>query len=105
MRRELPVSAATDLERRKQALRAERSTRPLGAEESRRQEDARWALEDPEVQARHRGEFVVPYRREVVAHGTDAAVVLAEAARSTGRRVEELPLVGVIDPLLDVPCR
>jgi hypothetical protein len=49
------------------------------------------------------GEFVVPYCREIIAHGTDAAAVLAEAARITGRRVEELPLVGVIDPLLDVP--
>jgi hypothetical protein len=57
------------------------------------------------VLARYRGEFVVPYRREVVAHGADAVVVLAEAARITGRRVEELPLVGVIDPLLDVPRR
>jgi hypothetical protein len=104
MQPELPT-AASDLERRKQALRAGRSTRPLGAEESRRQEDARWALEAPEVLALYRGEFVVPYRREVVAHGTDAAVVLAEAARMTGRGIEDLPLVGVIDPLLDVPHR
>jgi hypothetical protein len=99
------LSTAADLERRKQALRAGRSTRPLGAEESPRQEDARWALEAPEVLARYRGEFVVPYRREVVAHGTDAVAVLAEAARITGRQVEELPLVGVIDPLLDMPGR
>jgi hypothetical protein len=55
------------------------------------------------VLAVYRGEFVVPYRWEVVAHGTDAAVILAEAARITGRRVEDLPLVGVIDPLLDLP--
>jgi hypothetical protein len=100
-----PELATTDLERRKQALRARRSTRSLGAEESRRQDDARWALEAPEVLALYRGEFVVPYRREIVAHGTHAAVVLAEAAWITGRQVEELPLVGVIDPLLDVPRR
>jgi hypothetical protein len=94
---------ATDLERTKEALRAQRCTRALSAEESLRQDDARWAMEAPEVQTRYVGEFVVPYRREVVAHGTAAAAVLAEAARVTGRRAEELALVGVIDPLLDVP--
>ena len=97
------TSPAADLERRKEALRAQRSTRPLSAEEALRQDDARWAMEAPEVLARYVGEFVVPHRREVVAHGTDAAAVLAEAARITGRRADELPLVGVIDPLLDVP--
>jgi hypothetical protein len=55
------------------------------------------------VLALYLGEFVVPYRREIVAHGTDAALVLAEAARITGRRVEDLPLVGVSDPLVDIP--
>lgn len=103
MSHESRTSPAIDLERTKEALRARRSTRPLSAEESLRQDDARWAMEAPEVLARYSGEFVVPYRREVVAHGTDAAAVLAEAARVTGRRAEELPLVGVIDPLLDVP--
>ena len=44
-----------------------------------------------------------PIERKIVAHGTDAAVVLAEAAQITGRPAEELPLVGVIDPLLDMP--
>ena len=100
---ESPTSPATDLERRKDALRARRCTRPLSAEESLRQDDVRWAMEAPEVMARYVGEVVVPYRREVVAHGTDAAAVLAEAVRITGRRAEELPLVGMMDPLLDVP--
>ena len=100
---EARTSPAADLERRKEALRAQRTTRPLSAEESLRHDDARWAMEAPEVLARYVGEFVVPYRREVVAHGTDAAVVLADAARVTGRRAEELPLVGVIGPLLDIP--
>ena len=94
---------AAYLEQRKQALRAQFAVRPLPPAESQRQEDVRWAQHDPEVQARHRGEFVVPYRRQVVAHGTDAAVVLAQAARRTGRKAEELPLVGVIDPLWDMP--
>src|SRR5690349_17848139 len=88
-----PQLPATDLKQRKEALRAQRATRPLGAEECRRQDDAHWALEAPEVLSLYVGEFGVPYRREIVAHGTDAAAVLAEAARITGRRVEELPLV------------
>jgi hypothetical protein len=102
MQPKLPQGAA-DLEQRKQALRAQFSTRPLRAEEVQRQEDARWARQDPEVLAQYLGEFVVPYQREIVAHGMDAAAVLAEAARTTGRQAEELPLVGVIDPLLDIP--
>jgi hypothetical protein len=94
---------AAYLEQRKQALRAQFAVRPLAPAESQRQEDIRWAQHDPEVQARYRGEFIVPYRGQVVAHGTDAAIVLAEAAQRTGRRAEELPLVGVTDPLLDIP--
>ena len=75
----------------------------LEPKEFQRLEDARWARQDPDVLARYLGEFVVPYERKIVAHGTDAAVVLAEAAQITGRPVEDLPLVGVIDPLLDMP--
>jgi hypothetical protein len=95
--------AVTDLEQRRQALRAQFALTPLRPEELRRQEDVRWARENPAVLARHRGEFVVPFERQIVAHGTVAADVLAEAAQITGRQAEELPLVGVIDPLLDIP--
>ena len=76
---------------------------PVRPEVFRRLEDAGWAKQDPEVLAHYCGEFVVPFERKIVAHGTDAAAVLAEAARITGRQAEELPLVGVIDPLLDIP--
>jgi hypothetical protein len=93
----------TGLEQRTQALRAQLALSPLQPEEILHQEDVRWARRSPEVLARHRGEFVVPYRRQIVAHGMVAADVLAEAARITGRQAEELPLVGVIDPLLDMP--
>lgn len=102
MQTKLP-EATTDLEQRKQALRAQLATRPLQPNEFQHQEDARWARQDPDVLAHHCGEFVVPYQRKIVAHGTDAAVVLAEAAQITGRSADELPLVGVIDPLLDMP--
>jgi hypothetical protein len=95
---------ASSLEQRKQALRRTQvSMVPLQPRELRRLEDARWARQDPDVLAQYLGEFVVPYERRIVAHGRDAAVVLAEAAQITGRPVEELPLVGVIDPLLDMP--
>ena len=66
-------------------------TGPLSAEESLRHDDARWAMEAPEVLARYVGEFVVPHRREVVAHGTDAAAVLVEAARITGAAPKSCP--------------
>ena len=102
MQPKLPEDA-TDLEARKQALRAQFAVHPLRPEEFQRQEDVRWARQDLDVLAQHRGEFVVPYHRQIVAHGTVAADVLAEAARITGRQPEELPLVGVIDPLLDMP--
>jgi hypothetical protein len=96
-------SDSSDLEQRKQAWRARSCSRPLRAEEIQCQEDARWALLDPELLTRYLGEFVVPYQRKIVAHGTDAAAVLAEASRITGRSVEELPLIGMVDPLLDIP--
>ncbi len=103
MQPKLPTDASS-LEQRKQALRRTQvSMLPLQPKEFQRLEDARWASQDPDVLAQYLGEFVVPYERKIVAHGTDAAVVLAEAAQITGRPVEELPLVGVIDPLLDMP--
>lgn len=92
-------------EQRKKILRGEFSMRPVRPEEFLRLEDARWARQDPEVLSHYSGEFVVPYERKVVAHGTDAAAVLAEAAQITGRKAEELALVGVVNPLLDLPPR
>jgi hypothetical protein len=94
---------AISLEQRKQLLRAQFAVTPLRPEELQCQEDMHWARQDPEVLARYCGEFVVPYQRQIVAHGKDLAVVLAEAARITGRPPEALPLVGILDPLLDMP--
>jgi hypothetical protein len=76
---------------------------PLEPGELQRLEDAHWARQDADVLARYPGEFVVPDRRKIAADGADAAVVLAEAARITARPMEKLPLVGVIDPLFDMP--
>ncbi len=103
MQPKLPTDASS-LEQSKQAQRRTQVTMlPLQPKEFQRLEDARWARQDPDVLAQYLGEFVVPYERKIVAHGTDAAVVLAQAAQTTGRPAEELPLVGVIDPLLDMP--
>src|SRR5262249_53702221 len=77
------------------------SIQPLSDEERQIDEDIRWAQQDAAVQATYRGEFVVPYCGQIVAHGREGSAVLAEAARVTGRTAEELPLIGVIDPLLD----
>ena len=70
-------------------MREKFSMQPVRPEVVRQLADVRWAKQDPEVLARHRGEFVVPYGRKIVAHGKDASVVLAEAARITGRQVLE----------------
>ena len=78
-------------------VREKFSMQPVRPEVVRQLADVRSAKQDPEVLARHRGEFVVPYGRKIVAHGKDASVVLAEAARITGRQVLELPLVGAVD--------
>jgi hypothetical protein len=45
---------------------------------------------------------VVPYRQQIVAHGTDAAQVLKEAAEKTGKPAAELALTGIIDPLQEL---
>lgn len=90
-------------EEREQDLRAQFAIRPLTPEEQQAVDDETWALQDADVQARYRGQFVVPFAGKVVAHGFDAEQVLEEAARVTGRRVEDLSLVGIDDPLLDIP--
>src|SRR5438034_10349023 len=79
------------------------TVKPLTAEQRRRLEDAAWAEEDPQVTATYQGEFVVPYDRRIVAHGRDVQVVLKEAAVKTGRKIEELLVVGIDAPLQDVP--
>lgn len=45
---------------------------------------------------------MVPYRKQIVAFGHDVERVLADAAQATGRQVEELPVIGIADPLLDI---
>jgi hypothetical protein len=94
---QLPMSKA------RKAVRSKVKIRAISPEERQRFCDARWAQHDAEVQVRHCGEFVVPLEGKIVAHGTDAAAVLAEAAQRTGRKPDDLPLVGIVDPMQDIP--
>ncbi len=96
------IPEETFLEKRKKELRSQFSVRAPKPEDFQRQEDVRWARQDPEVLTLYCGELVVPYGRQIVAHGADAAAVRAEASRVTGRPVEELVLVSIIDPLMDL---
>lgn len=76
--------------------------RPFTPTERRQFDDIRWAEEDPDVQQRYRGQFVVPFDKKIVAHGHDLEAVLKEAARKTRVKIEELPVIGIDEPLLDV---
>lgn len=103
MQPKLPTDDHT-LQQTKQSLRRLRTTMlPLHPREYRSLEDMRWARQDPDVQTLYIGEFVVPFERKIVAHGVNAEAVLAEAMKITGRPAEELPLVGIVDPLMDIP--
>ena len=95
--------SASFLEIERQVVCTQFGVQHLTSEERQMAEDASWAQQDPDAQTTYPGEFVVPYQRRIVAHSRQAAVVLAEAVRVTGRKAESLPLVGIIDPLLDLP--
>ena len=79
------------------------TVKPLTAEQRQRLADVAWAEEDPQVIASYPGEFVVPHDRRIVAHSRDIQAVLKEAAAKTGRKIEELLVVGIDAPLQDVP--
>jgi hypothetical protein len=69
----------------------------------RQQADIEWASSDPEVQRKYVGQYVVPFERRIVAHGTDLDAVLREAVRATGKAVEELSHCAILDLLEDLP--
>jgi hypothetical protein len=94
---------ASSLKEKEPGDREKITVAALTPEEQQAPRDIDWAQSDPAVQAQYYGKLVVPYGGAIVASGDAAAAVLAEAARVTGRRVEELPLVGIVDPLLEIP--
>ena len=65
---------------------------PLTDSEKQIWADIEWADHDEEVQAKYAGQWVALYQRAVVAHGTDRAQVLREAAAVTQRPTEELAI-------------
>jgi hypothetical protein len=69
----------------------------------RQQEDLDWATGDPDVQTKYQGQYVVPFDRTIVAHGTDLAAVLRDAEKATGQPAHELPHCAILDPLQDLP--
>lgn len=96
-------SVAGYLEDQRRLLRAQWAERTLTPEQALLSEEISWAENDPQVSERYRGQFVVPWGRRIITHGEDADTVLQEAAGITGREPAQLPLVCVIDPLIDVP--
>jgi ABC-type hemin transport system ATPase subunit len=96
------VDVQSYLEQRRQSV-GKPKVRRLKAKEAQRHNDIHWALHDPNVQAKYQGQFVVPYEGEIIAHGEDAETVLQEAERISGKKASELPLVGIDDPLQDIP--
>ena len=97
----LPNLAAW-LQQEKQRIRAAFAVRSLTEEEGKRWDDQIWAETDSDVAEKFMGEFVVAVDRKIVAHGQDAAAVLAEASRITGIPEEKLPLAGIVPPWLDL---
>jgi hypothetical protein len=85
------------------AKRVQITVTPLSPEERQRIDDIDWAHEDPDVRSRYSGQFVVPYNHQIVAHGTSYTDVLQEAANKTGRKPEELPVVGIEDFFAEIP--
>ena len=86
-------------ERKKRTPRCTAAVREATPQERQQHEDMCWVLQDAEVRAKYSGQYVVPYQRQVVAHGTDVTLVREEAMRITGKKAEELPVVPVVDPL------
>lgn len=96
-------SVSLDMKQRPDASASQAvTTESLTPDERRQFDDIQWADADPQVIDQYRGEFVVPYLRRIVAHGHDLDQVLAEGARATGRKPEELPVVAVDDSFPDV---
>jgi len=90
------------LEPERRAPSAAAAERPNTAQERQQYEDMCWVLEDPAIRAKYQGEFVVPFKRVIVAHGKDPQVVRAEAAQNTGEDPALLPLVPIDDSLPDL---
>ena len=70
----------------------------LTPEEVEQLRDMEWAIRDPDVQEKYPDQFVAVYRRQVIAHGDDEEVVLAEAARITGKPKHLIAITTILGP-------
>ena len=71
--------------------------------DTQQEEDLLWATSDPNVQRDYVGQYVVPFQRRIVAHGTDLEAVLREAERVTGKPSDQLSDCAILDPLQELP--
>lgn len=66
-------------------------------------DDLQWVTQDLDILDQYMGEYVVPFGRRIVAHGTDLEQVLKEAAQRTGKEIWQLTFCAIQDPLRDIP--
>jgi hypothetical protein len=95
------MNGSSRLEEIKKEIQAQRQYRPCTPEEAQQQEDIRWALRDDKVRAEYRGQIVVPYKRQIIAHGKDFAEVQQQLDQLMPG--VDLPLVSIVEPLMAVP--
>jgi hypothetical protein len=96
------INSTSGLEREERARCGEITVRPNTAQERQQYEDMCWVLDDPAIRAKYQGEFVVPFKRVIVAHGKEPGAVRLEAAHITGEDPTLLPLVPIDDSLPDL---
>jgi hypothetical protein len=76
--------------------------RPMTEQERQMHEDLHWAMTNSELESRYRGQLVVVWHKQVIAHGTDEEALLQEAA-SPARPRAELVVIEFPDPFVDLP--
>jgi hypothetical protein len=77
--------------------------RPMTPVERQMHQDSTWAMEHyQELDRQYRGQFVVVWKQQVLAHGLDATELFQQAT-SAGYPRYELVLVAIPDPFVDVP--
>jgi hypothetical protein len=81
----------------------EAQIRPLTNVEQQMDEDNDWALANyGELVGRYAGEYLVVWKKQVVAHGADPEALL-KSATTPERPKEELVLVAFPDPCAEIP--
>jgi hypothetical protein len=71
---------------------------PIPLPELERYRDAEWALHDPAIQRTYQGQWVVAFERTIIAHGTDAQAVAAQARQIAQGQAHRLVFCAPEDP-------